>query len=198
MRGLDDTDREILSLLLDDGRRPYSDIAERVDLSPPAVSDRIDRLEELGLLRGFTVDIDRSMLREGVPVLVDVQVEPGNAEAVRSALSAGEITEHVFATADERVVATATVPEADVQSLLESTVDVEAVVSYEVDLLTDRSWTPSIGDAELAASCAECGNTVTTEGETARLDGTRYQFCCSSCKSRFVDQFEELREGADS
>ncbi|MFB6083699.1 MAG: Lrp/AsnC family transcriptional regulator, partial [Halorientalis sp.] len=47
MRGLDETDREILDILLSDGRRPYSDIAEAVDLSPPAVSDRIDRLQEL-------------------------------------------------------------------------------------------------------------------------------------------------------
>ena len=198
MRGLDDTDREILTLLLEDGRRPYSDIADQVDLSPPAVSDRVERLEELGLIRGFTVDVDRSMLQEGVPVLVDIDVVPGNAADVRSALAGAEPIEHVFATADERVVATAVAPEADVQSLLETTVDVSTIDAYEVDLLANRSWTPSVATAELAPACAECGNTVTSEGESARLDGTLYQFCCSSCKSRFVDQYESLREGTDS
>ena len=41
MRGLDDTDREILRLLLENGRKPYREIASAVDLSAPAVSDRV-------------------------------------------------------------------------------------------------------------------------------------------------------------
>ncbi|MFP4626868.1 MAG: AsnC family transcriptional regulator [Natronomonas sp.] len=34
MRDLDDIDRELLRLLLEDARRPFSDLAERVDLFP--------------------------------------------------------------------------------------------------------------------------------------------------------------------
>jgi DNA-binding Lrp family transcriptional regulator len=47
MRDLDETDLEILQLLLSDARRPYSDIAETVGLSAPAVSDRVSRLREI-------------------------------------------------------------------------------------------------------------------------------------------------------
>jgi DNA-binding Lrp family transcriptional regulator len=198
MRGLDETDREIVTLLLEDGRRPFSDIAERVGLSAPAVSDRVDRLQEVGLLRQFTVDIDRSMLREGVPLLLDLRARPGRAEGLRADLLGAEPVEHVFATADERVVATATVPEGNVQALLNDAVDLGAVAEYDVDLLTDREWRPSLGAAELAPACAECGNTVTAEGETARLDGELYHFCCGSCESKFVDQYERLSEGVDS
>lgn len=67
MRDLDETDIEILELLLSDARRPWSGIAEIVDLSPPAVSDRVARLQELGIIRRFTLDVDRSQLSEGVP-----------------------------------------------------------------------------------------------------------------------------------
>jgi DNA-binding Lrp family transcriptional regulator/YHS domain-containing protein len=198
MRGLDDTDREILDILRSDGRRPYSDIAEAVDLSPPAVSDRIDRLQEIGVVRRFTVDLDRSVLREGVPVLVDLQVRPGRAGGVSEALSDAESVEHVFTTADERVVATATVPDGDVSGLLAETVEPDALDGYEVDLLADTAWSPSMPDAEFAPDCAECGNTVDAEGETTELDGTTYHFCCSSCQSRFVDHYEELLEGTES
>lgn len=198
MRGLDDTDREILDILLSDGRRPYSDIAEAVDLSPPAVSDRIDRLQELGVVRQFTVDLDRSVLREGVPVLVDLRVRPGHAEAVADALSESDPVEHVFTTADERVVATATVPDGDVSRMLSGTVEMDAIDEYDVDLLADTAWSPSMADAEFAPECAECGNTVDTEGEATEIDGTLYHFCCSSCESQFVEQYEELREGATS
>ncbi|MFB6179233.1 MAG: AsnC family transcriptional regulator [Halorientalis sp.] len=197
MRGLDETDREILTLLLEDSRRPYSDIATEVDLSPPAVSDRVDRLVDLGLIRQFTIDVDRSMLDEGVPVLVEIRVEPGTAATVRSSLERAEPVEHVFETADERVIVTATTPQTDVQSLLATAVDMTQIQNYDVDLLASRSWTPTVQEAEFAPSCAECGNTVTREGESVTLDGTRYQFCCSSCESRFVDRYEQLREGAD-
>ena len=83
MRGLDDTDREILRILTENGRRSYSDIADAVGLSPPAVSDRVDRLQELGVIRRFTVDIDRDLLREGTAALVTVRASPGAGERVR-------------------------------------------------------------------------------------------------------------------
>ena len=196
MRGLDDTDREILELLLADARRPFSDIAERVDLSAPAVSDRVDRLREMGVLRGFTADVDRSLLGRGVPVLVEIRARPGRAVEIRTALGDADAVEHVFRTADERVTATAALPETDISGFLEATVDLGAVDGYEVRLLADTEWSPSLGSADFAPECAECGNTVDAEGERATLDGETYYFCCGSCEASFVDQYESLKERA--
>lgn len=196
MRGLDDTDREILELLLADARRPFSDIADRVGLSAPAVSDRVDRLQEMGIVRGFTVDVDRSLLRGGMPVLIEIDAKPGRADAVRAAIARADAVEHVFRTADERVTVTATLPEGDVQGLLEGHLDFEDVDNYEVRLIAEDEWTPSLGAAEFAPACAECGNSVDAEGERATLDGETYYFCCGSCEARFVEQYESLKEGA--
>lgn len=196
MRDLDDTDREILRLLLEDARRPWADIAEHVDLSPPAVSDRAQRLEELGVVRGFTVDLDRSRLREGVDVLVTLTPEPGEAAAVRDAVSRLDSVEHLFRTADGRLVFTATVPGTDVGAYLASEVDMGVVRKVDVRLLADTNWNPSVGEATLGLECAECGNTVTSEGVTSTLDGRRYEFCCTSCQGRFEDRFERMQEGA--
>ena len=194
MRGLDETDREILQLLLDDGRRPFSDIADVVDLSAPAVSDRVDRLRELGVIRRFTVDVNRSLLREGVPLLITVEAAPGAGGRVREALAGADPVEGVFRTVDDRVVCTATLEESEVEGLL-ARVDEDDVRSYDVALLADREWSPRLGPAEFAPTCAECGNTVTSEGETARLDGDLYHFCCQSCEENFVSEFERLQEG---
>jgi DNA-binding Lrp family transcriptional regulator/YHS domain-containing protein len=196
MRGLDDTDREILSLLLADARRPFSDIAEAVDLSAPAVSDRVDRLREMGVVRGFTVDVDRSLLRDGVPVLIDIDAEPGRAAEVRDALTTAESVEHVFRTADERVTVTATLPDAAATALLEEHVDMADIAGYEVRLVADSEWTPSVGAAEFAPDCAECGNSVDAEGERVRLDGETYYFCCGSCEASFTERYRSLQEGA--
>ncbi len=196
MRGLDDTDREIIQLLLEDARRPYSDIAEAVDLSPPAVSDRVERLREVGLIRRFTVDLDRSLLQEGVPVLVTLTAAPGTADAVGADLAASETVEYVFRTVDDRIVCTATVPEGELDETLAGVLSRENVREYDVRLLADADWSPRIGAAELAPTCVECGNTVTREGETETLDDEVYHFCCRNCRDTFLEQYERLQERA--
>ena len=195
MRELDATDREILSLLLEDGRRPWADIADHVGLSPPAVADRVERLREMGVVRGFTVDLDRSRLREGVEVLVELTTEPGETDRVRTAVSALDGVEHVFTTAGGGLVCTGTFP-TDVDAHLASEVPMDVVREYEVRLLTGTSWHPSLGDAKLGLPCAECENTVTGEGVTATIDGEQYAFCCPSCKGQFEERYERMAEGA--
>jgi DNA-binding Lrp family transcriptional regulator len=196
MRGLDDTDREILRLLLEDGRRPYREIASAVDLSAPAVSDRVDRLQDLGLIRRFTVDIDRSLLREGRHVLIRIDCEPDTGARVQDAIEPIDAVDHVFRTADDTVVCTAFVADTEVGSFLGEAVPLEFVREYDVDLLADATLQPDVGEAELAIDCVECGNTVTAEGTQERIDGTLYHFCCASCRENFRETYEELREGA--
>jgi DNA-binding Lrp family transcriptional regulator len=195
MRDLDDTDRALLRLLLEDGRASYADLAEAVGLSPPAVSDRIDRLSELGVIERFTVDVDRSALRGGVRVAVTLDVILGEAAAVRRGLRGVEAVEQVFETADGRLFVVATVPDADVSGLTEA-IERDAVDSIDVTPLAAAERHPSLGEATLGVECVECGNSVTAEGVSATVDGERYEFCCESCRARFEARYEELREGA--
>ncbi|MFB6310533.1 MAG: AsnC family transcriptional regulator [Salinirussus sp.] len=192
----DETDLEILELLLADGRRPYSDIADAVGLSAPAVSDRVAKLEELGIIRRFTVDIDRSQLESGIPVLVSLDLT-AEAGSVRDALLEAGPTEHVFTTAEGNLVVAARVPDSDVSGWLDETVEDGAITEISVRLRADSDWSPEPSGTGFALQCAECGNTVDSEGTATRLDGTLYQFCCPSCESRFVEQHERLRKNAD-
>jgi len=196
MRDLDATDTEILQLLMSDARRPWAEIAEAVDLSPPAVSDRVDRLQEMGVIRRFTLDIDRSTLRGGVPVLLALTVEPSAFDDVHETVRSEESVEHVFTTAERDIVCNVTVPEGDVPAWVAETLDEDAVRDYSVTLLTGAEWTPSVDGADFALDCAECGNTVTNEGVASRIGGELKQFCCPSCQSRFEDRYERLEEGA--
>lgn len=194
MRGLDDTDREILRLLLADSRRPYSEIADAVDLSAPAVSDRVERLEDLGLIRQFTLDLDRSLLQSGTPLLVTVRGKPGTGEAIHDALQENDRVQHLFRTADDTIVCTL-VSATNVGELLADYLPMDAVRDYEVKILDASTWTPRLGDAELNPECVECGNTVSNEGTEERLDGRLYHFCCPSCRERFLEDYEAIQEG---
>lgn len=193
MRQLDETDLEILSMLGADGRRPYSEIAEAVGLSGPAVSNRVDRLQEAGVVRRFTVDVDRSKLRAGVPVFV--QVETDETAAARERLRAAEAVEHVFVTADGDVWFHARAEGRGVRSWLEGLFEGVAA-DYAVTLLDAADWQPSVDGTGFALTCDECGNTVDSEGESARIDGEVYHFCCPSCRSRFAERYDRLAEGA--
>lgn len=74
---MDDADRQILALLVDDGRRTYDDIARRVSLSAPAVKRRVDRLRARGAIRGFTAVVDHSALGDQTEALVELFFAPG-------------------------------------------------------------------------------------------------------------------------
>ncbi|MGM0590778.1 MAG: AsnC family transcriptional regulator [Halobacteriota archaeon] len=200
MRDLDETDLEILQLLLSNARRPYSDIADAVGLSPPAVSDRVARLQELGVIRRFTIDIDRSQLRKGIPVLVSLTASAAgqNVSSVKETLLSAGAVEHVFTTATGDLVVVARVPDNDVADWLEDTLGEHAQIDdVEVTLLAGADWSPDLGGTDFALACAQCGNTVDSQGTAARIDGRLYQFCCPSCESRFEEKYEQLQRGAD-
>jgi DNA-binding Lrp family transcriptional regulator len=195
MTTLDETDRRILELLTADARRPYSDIADDVGLSAPAVSDRVSKLRESGVVNRFTVDVDRSELRGDTQVLVTLSPTPGSTSPVSEHVEVADAVEHVFETASGDVVCVAHVPVADVSEWVTDTVDVDRLQSFDVEVLANATWTPNVGSG-LALACAECGNTVTSEGETAEIDGDRHHFCCSSCRARFEERYERHESAA--
>lgn len=59
---VDAIDYQILELLRSNARRTFGDIGERVGLSAPAVKRRIDRLEDLSIIRGYTTVVDDGKL----------------------------------------------------------------------------------------------------------------------------------------
>lgn len=80
---LDDVNRRLLTLLAADPRLPVTALARRVGMSPPAVRDRLIRLEEAGVIRGYRLDIDPAAL--GLPVAAWVRVRPGPGQLTRVA-----------------------------------------------------------------------------------------------------------------
>lgn len=59
---LDDVDRRLLTLLAEDARVSQRKLARQLRMSPPAIGERIGRLERAGVVRGYRVDIDWSVL----------------------------------------------------------------------------------------------------------------------------------------
>lgn len=194
MRDLDETDLQILKLLATNARQSYSDIGQQVGLSGPAVSNRVQRLQNSGIIQQFTVNIDRSQLRAGIPILVTVTLHPDDLTAVRNAVMDAEAVDHVFTTAESNLVFHARVRADSIQEWVTLVVDSSRIHDYDVTVVSQVDWTPSISGTDFALTCAECGNTVTSEGNTAQISDRVYHFCCPYCQSQFQERFDDLED----
>jgi Lrp/AsnC family leucine-responsive transcriptional regulator len=70
---LDGTDREIVDLLLVDGRRTLAEIGKIVSLSAPAVKRRLDRLEADGVITGYTARVDYTKLGRTIEAFTELR-----------------------------------------------------------------------------------------------------------------------------
>ena len=73
---MDSVDEKIIQLLQKNARTSIKDIASQVFLSSPAVTARIDRLEKIGIIRGYHAQIDPEALGYRIKAFVNLEMEP--------------------------------------------------------------------------------------------------------------------------
>ncbi|EHN10525.1 Transcriptional regulator AsnC family [Patulibacter medicamentivorans] len=99
---LDDVDRELLAALERNSRRRLADLGEQVGLSAPAVKRRIDRLERLGVITGYTAVIDHEKLGWALEAFTELRMI-GNTRLEDIEAAARDLPEvqQVFTTAGD-------------------------------------------------------------------------------------------------
>ena len=86
--GVDATDAEIIRALTDNARMSMRDLADRVGMSAPSVTERVRRLEEAGIIRGYTLDIDMAALGYPLQAIVRIRPLPGQMHVVERMIEA--------------------------------------------------------------------------------------------------------------
>ncbi len=71
---MEDLDRRIVTLLRSDGRMSYTDLGKAMGLSTSAVHQRVRRLEERGVLKGYSAVVDWTAL--GLPLTAFISITP--------------------------------------------------------------------------------------------------------------------------
>lgn len=98
----DATDWRILDALQAQGRASFTELARAVSMSPSAVTERVRRLEEAGVITGYTAVIDQERL--GLPILAFVRLRypNGNYKPFHDLLAATpEVLEAHHVTGDD-------------------------------------------------------------------------------------------------
>jgi Lrp/AsnC family leucine-responsive transcriptional regulator len=90
---LDAVNLQIVRELQADPRVSMSELARRVRLSPPAVTERVDRLRETGVIAGWRLEVDPEVV--GLPITAYARARPGPGQLGRLAALAAQVAEVV-------------------------------------------------------------------------------------------------------
>jgi DNA-binding Lrp family transcriptional regulator len=140
MISLDDIDRRILDRLQRDGRLSNADLALEVGLSPSPCWRRVKALEEAGIIKGYTAQLDAKSVGLSVTVFMSVslttQVEKALQAFERAAAERPEVMECYLMTGDSDYLLRIVVP------------DLEAYERFVMD------FTKIVGIAQIRSSLA--------------------------------------------
>ena len=94
-RLLDETGWQLLYALQQDARLSYSELGQKVGLSAPAVSERVRKLEEAGVITGYHAQINRALVGLGVTAIIrmDLNVSQSSAQAIEGIRGIAEVLE---------------------------------------------------------------------------------------------------------
>jgi len=105
---LDATNLRLIAELQKDARLTLAELGRRVDLSPPAVADRLRRLESEGVITGYSVQVDPRALGYSLGVQIRIRPAPRQLTAVADlARDTPEVIECHRVTGDDCYVMTA-------------------------------------------------------------------------------------------
>ncbi|HXG68376.1 MAG TPA: Lrp/AsnC family transcriptional regulator [Blastocatellia bacterium] len=89
---IDEIDKRILKIIQNNARTPNSEIARQVGMAPSAILERLRRLEERGVIRGYRTQLDARKLGLGLTAFVFVRTDDFTSEG-EAAVQLGEIPE---------------------------------------------------------------------------------------------------------
>tara|TARA_Y100000748_G_scaffold304178_1_gene312299 strand:- start:5380 stop:5841 length:462 start_codon:yes stop_codon:yes gene_type:complete len=90
---LDNIDKQILIELQNSGRESASNIAEKINVSVPTITERIRKLQDIGVITGFQAIVDSSML--GLDVTAIITIISGSSQYYKDVTLSAEGTPEI-------------------------------------------------------------------------------------------------------
>jgi Lrp/AsnC family transcriptional regulator for asnA, asnC and gidA len=87
MTKVDETDLKILQELKKDARQSYREIAEKLKVAEGTVYNRVAKLKETGVLRGFMADIDYSKIGYDLTAIIGLKVAGGKLSQIEEKIA---------------------------------------------------------------------------------------------------------------
>lgn len=88
---MDNLDLQILKLLENNGRLTHEEIGKRLNMSRPAIHQRISKLEACGILKGYSAEIDWGAAGQGIRAFIFMNVKTTDFNALMQSVMAIEV-----------------------------------------------------------------------------------------------------------
>lgn len=188
---LDKLDAGILRLLQEDARLSFRSIAERLGTTTPTVSARVKGLEELGIIRGYSANVEPGILG-GTTHHLKLRAPPRALEPLAKSLASVEGVEEVVLLSGGALWARVRLRGstlAELHGAIAKLADVESYEVSEVLAIKHRDVVHVFPD-QVDVTCHQCHGPIRGEPVTKTLAGAPHVFCCKHCLGTFVKRFE--------
>lgn len=101
---IDDKDRKIIEILLDNGRATFTEMAKKIGVTEAAVRKRVKRLEETGIIKKYTTIVDHKALGYSIVGLVGVDAESDKLLRIAEAISTHDWAKKVWITTGDHMI----------------------------------------------------------------------------------------------
>ncbi|MCF3653462.1 MAG: Lrp/AsnC family transcriptional regulator [Aigarchaeota archaeon] len=98
------SNQDLIRLLMENARASYVEIAEKLGVSEAAVRKRIKRLEDLGVIRRYTIDLDPRRLGYEVLAIIGLDAEPEHLLKVMEGLKTREEVVRLYLTSGDHML----------------------------------------------------------------------------------------------
>ena len=127
---LDDVDRKLLAELLVDARTSQRQLATKIGVAQGTVTNRLTRLTELGVIRGYHVDLDPKKIGWSMTVLIGLRIDKNSIMSVQDEIAGDARVSSVYDVTgefDSMVVARVRDPD-DLNDLTKNVLSIEGII----------------------------------------------------------------------
>lgn len=195
--GLDENDINILTVLQANGRLSFRQISEKVKISVPTVSNKINTLERLGVIRGYRADLDPERLGE-LSVVVTIKAKPAELGSISEHFTDDAAVRQMFFLSSGRLMLVCTFTGAHhINEFAARLGSISEIQEYDIANVI------SVGKEEERAviapglhvviQCSQCGREVREEPLKLKENGLEVYLCSPTCMNAFQAKGTELR-----
>lgn len=103
---MDAKDMKILTILMKDGRKPYTEIAKELGTSESSIRKRVRKMEDEGIIKGYKVEVEPSKIGYGVVALTGFDTNPEDFLTVANKLCEFDEIKKVWTSTGDHMIMT--------------------------------------------------------------------------------------------
>jgi Lrp/AsnC family transcriptional regulator, leucine-responsive regulatory protein len=197
---LDATDIRILKVLQSNGRLSFRQIAEKVKVSVPTVSSKINSIESMGVIKGYQAELDSEKLG-GISVVLDIKTRPADIRKVSERFASDEHVRKAYVLSNSRLLIVVTFTQQHlINEFVMNLSDIPEIVEYEltniITVLKEQQRAVINPEVNVVLTCAYCNKEIRDDAFKVKEGDKEYYVCCPVCQKNLEQKIDSLKSKA--